>query len=202
VLGTGAALLALVLSLFALAAPAFADDASATCPPGQPLGRPPGQNPQTPGKPDGRPSDYPPGECGLRISRGSVARGESVQVEGSGYAAGELVALRLDPGAHDLGSVHADGNGAFSTSVVIPASATLGQNTVLATSATRELSAVLEVTPAAAAAAAAAPASSGSSTLPRTGMEIAGLTAVGLLLIVAGAFAVVTARRRRSLLAS
>jgi hypothetical protein len=194
VAGSIAVALALLMSVV-LTGAASAD--SSPCPPGQPSGRPPGQNPQQPGPPNGRPPQYPPGECNLQLSSGSVARGESVAVTGTGFAPGEVVALRLEPGAHALGTVTADSVGRFTQSVTVPSNASLGGSTVLATSASRELSAALEVT-AAADTSRSAPASARASVLSRTGAEIAATALAGLLLIAVGIVGVMVGRRRRN----
>lgn len=194
-LRTGLAALVLGFGLMVPMPPASADDAS-NCPPGQPTGRPPGQPPNAPpGQPSGRPPQYPPGECNLRLSRASAARGESVQVSGSGFKSGEQVVIRL--GGRIVGGAAAAGDGAFTTAVVVPGDADLGPTVVLATGARREQSAVLEVTASAAGAGSGSGAQDTSGTLPRTGGELAPTAAAGLGLVLAGTLAVVGARRRR-----
>jgi LPXTG-motif cell wall-anchored protein len=192
-------LIGTLLAVVAFVAPAAADDNS-KCPPGQPSGRPPGNPPTDAGKPTGRPPQYPIGECKLKLDRGSAARGESVMVSGEGFTPGSVVALRLDPGGHVLGSATAGADGSFVTDVVIPQAASLGRNEVLASGGGRELAAGLEVTAGAAAAgdpsrgAATAPASG---SLPRTGDAFLPTTLLGVSLVALGATAVMVARRRR-----
>lgn len=189
----GLAALLLGFGLMIPMPPVSADDAS-NCPPGQPAGRPPGQPPNAPpGQPTGRPPQYPPGECNLRLSRASAARGESVQVSGSGFQSGEQVVIRL--GGRIAGGAAAAGDGAFTAALVVPGDADLGPTVVLATGARREQSAVLEVTASAAGAGSGVQDTSGS--LPRTGGELAPTAAAGLGLVLAGILAVVGARRRR-----
>ena len=207
----GAALVVLAAGVLAVGAGApLAAAQSSPCPPGQPDGRPPGQPPGVPGQPNGRPPQYPPGACNLRLSAGSVARGEKLTVYGSGYAAASGVALSLHSDPIALGAVTADGQGSFTADVVIPASAPLGQHTVEAAGTAFDgspmvLSASLEVTDGAAASRGASrstssAAASGTSSggLAFSGVEIGLLTTLGLGLVAVGSVAVLGARRRRT----
>lgn len=194
------ATLALTIAAVVPAASASAQQSS-PCPPGQPADRPPGQPPDQPGRPTGRPLQYPPGECNLRLSRASAARGESVIASGSGYRPASTVELTLNSDPIALGSATTDAAGAFEHRFTVPATASLGSHTVTASGAdssggTRALSAALEVTDPAAAPGSAGR-SNGGSTLPRTGATIAAITAMGIVLVALGAMAVVGARRRR-----
>jgi len=182
--------------------------ASTPCPPGQPPGRPPGQPPGRPGPPRGRPPQYPPGQCEMRMSRSTVAAGQSVTAAGEGFTPGSPVRFAL--GAQDLQAATTDGAGAFVADVTIPVSTAPNTYPVTATGpdaagGTRVLAATLTVTPAAGVSPAsssspsgAAAASSPKGGLPRTGSSGSVPLTVGSVgLIVAGTLAVLGARRRR-----
>lgn len=183
-----------MMSVLALSpSSASAQAAEQGCPPGQPTGFPPGQPPTNPGRATGRP-DYPPGRCQLALSRNAAQRGDTVHTSGGGFVPGEQVTLSI--AGQQVRSVAADDNGAFSTDIVVPANAPIGRTEVVASSATQRLSANFEVLgdTAAAPAAASAP---GRGTLPRTGTDVAGVAAVGVLLTAAGTALVLMARKRR-----
>lgn len=196
----GAALVALLsgTTLFLTPGPAFAQTSGSPCAPGQPSDRPPG-SPAV--RPAGRPPQYPPGKCQLLLSRSVVPAGGSLQAAGAGFAPGSTVNLSL-AGA-SVGSAQADGSGAFSADVLVPASTRPGNHTVTASGAgsdggTQVLAASLEVT--AAGARGSAPGSAADSRdLPRTGAtSTVPLALAGGALLVAGSGAVVAARRRRT----
>jgi len=127
-----------------------------------------------------------------------VARGESVAVAGSGFAARSNVSVRLASGV-DLATFQADDNGAISGDVLIPRTAPLGDTQILASDGVRTLSASLRVTAAAAAGSSrAATAAAGSGILSRTGIDASLLTSIALSLIMVGAVLVIVVRRRRS----
>lgn len=180
------------------------------CPHGQPPDRPPGQ----PGQPGGgngngggsqgrgpnpnpgRPT-YPPGKCELGQSSSSTAAGTPVTFSGAGYQAGEPVAISLSNGTN-LATVTADPQGAFSDPVMIPASTKAGTYQVLATGAENELTGTLEVTsPAVEGVTQAAPKSSSGSSLPFTGAVVMPMLALAAGLLLAGAFMLRAAHRRR-----
>ena len=188
-------LLVLLLGLAGSTTAAFGQ--ASPCPPGQPQGRPPGQPPTQPGPPNGRPPNYPPGRCNLQLSKGSVERGESVQVTGNGFVPGSQVTLTLASGRH-LGFATAGADGGFTTSVVVPMDAELGRTEVVASDGVTTLSASLEIVDRAAATAAAGdPPSRSAGRLSRTGTDVLLTVAGGAALIVVGSAAVLAARRRR-----
>ncbi|HEX7167980.1 MAG TPA: hypothetical protein VF230_13465 [Acidimicrobiales bacterium] len=194
--------LAALLTVVAVAlvpAAALAQTAS-PCPPGQPPGRPPGVPPGPPaGTPPSGRGQYPPGECNLRLSQSAAQRGQTVGTSGSGFVPGEVVAMSLQPGGQSLGTTTANAQGEIAHDVVIPADAPLGENRVLAASATRELSASLEVvaTPATSRSnRASAPTSTAGGSLARTGVAIAGTVTLGSVLVMAGVLILGAARRR------
>ena len=196
----------LVVLPLLLAQPAHSQGAS-PCPSGQPPGRPPGtppgppESPQRP--PQGRPSEYTSrSECALRLGQSSASAGEAVTLAGAGYQPGSSVALTLNSKPISLGGAVADGNGAFTKVITVPAEAPAGRHTITAAGvdpagAQFVLSAAFEVTDAKGAVA-GAPASAGGQTLPRTGTSTVLLVALSTLLIAVGAALVVTARRRRA----
>ena len=191
-----AAVLALCLSgaLVLVAAPASAQ--ASPCPPGQPIGRPPGTPPNSPGQPDGRPPAYPPGQCALRLSQSAAARGTTIEAQGNGFVPGETVVLSL--GGREVARAIADPAGAVNTSFVVPNDAAFGRTEVTAAGQGQTLSAGFEVLAAGAAdrGRASAPARAAAG-LSRTGADIALMALAGAGLIAVGGAAVVTARRRR-----
>lgn len=189
-LALAAVIVMAVLGLSASSASAQA--AASSCPPGQPPGRPPGTPPGNPPVDTHRPQ-YPPGRCQLALSRSAADRGDTFQASGGGFVPGENVTLSI--AGSPVKSVVADGNGAFTTDVVVPKAAPLGSTEVRAAGADQVLSAAFEVTGPGSRGAGAA--SSGNGNLPRTGAELAATAALGVVLIALGAFAVVVARERR-----
>jgi len=203
-----AALVAAVALPLVLAAPANAQGAS-PCPAGQPPGRPPGTPPRAPEgeqrPPEGRPSQYTSrSECALRLNQTSASAGERVTLAGSGYQPGSDVELTLNSNPISLGGAVADGSGAFTQTITVPAAAPVGRHTITAAGvdpagAQFILSAAFEVTGTRGAAAAApAAADTGSDALPRTGTSSVVLLAAAALLIALGTALVITARRRRA----
>lgn len=172
------------------------------CPPGQPSDRPAGQPNSPPRQPADRPPQYPPGKCQLRLSQSVVAAGGSLQAAGAGFAPGSTVEVSLSGASLPLASTTADGGGAFSANLVIPASTKPGSHTVTASGGAQVLSASLEVTPAgsrprAAAGAGGSNAQAAGQNLPRTGSSSPlPLALAGGTLLAMGMGAVVVARRR------
>ncbi len=68
----------------------------------------------------------------LSLSAAEVRAGESVTVNGSGFAAGEVVALELHSEPVALGEATADAAGAFSVDVTIPAETSAGDHSIVA----------------------------------------------------------------------
>lgn len=125
-----------------------------------------------------------------------MARGETVQVSGSGFQPGQDVVLRL--GNRVVGGARAGSDGAFAAVLSVPDDIPVGPNRVLATGAGREQSAVLEVTRSRRPAGASRAASGGSGgLLPRTGSDLLLTTVAGVGLVAVGALAVAKARRAR-----
>ena len=184
----------------AFAGPAGAQ-AAEPCPPGQPQGRPPGGRPAVPpGQPGDRPPQYPPGKCQLRLSRATVAGGETVEVAGDGFATGSTVDIAL--AGRRLGTATAASTGSISTAVVVPADLAPGRHQMTATGpsalgGTQVLSASLTVTAAGGRPLGSAQPAGPAGSLPRTGSSSpVPLLLVGGALVLLGSGAVVTARRR------
>lgn len=134
-------------------------------------------------------SQYPPAAGALQVSDGEVTAGQTITVQGCGFAAGASVRVAL--GTVVLSTVLADATGGIETSVTIPASTAPGTHTLTATGqnsagGTLVLSANVEVL-------------GGGSDLPRTGSSsTTPLAAAGVGLVLLGGAAVVVARRRRT----
>ena len=184
-----------ILAVVAFAAPAWGQ--ASPCPPGQPPGRPPGTPPNQPGQPSGRPPAYPPGECNLALSQSAASRGQVVHATGTGYAPGETVTVTV--AGRSAGTAVADSVGAFSLDFTVPADAPVGRTQVLASAASRELSAAFEVVAAAEASRASAAGERGAATLSATGSDAAKLTLAGIGLVLIGTVLVIVVRRRRTL---
>jgi hypothetical protein len=80
---------------------------------------------------------YPPNRCSLALSASAAIPGQTI-VAGSascspGFAAGATVTLTLESDPVYLATATADANGQFSTPVTIPANATPGSHSVVAT---------------------------------------------------------------------
>jgi|SRR5688500_10887702 len=185
-----------ILAVVAFAAPAWGQEAS-PCPPGQPPGRPPGTPPNQPGPPPGRPPAYPPGECNLALSQSAASRGQVVHASGSGYAPGETVTVTV--AGRPAGTAVADSVGAFSLDFTVPNDAPVGRTQVLASAASRELSAAFEVIAAAEASRGSAAENEGAAALSATGSDAAKLTLAGIGLVLLGTVLVIVVRRRRTL---
>lgn len=183
-----------VVAVLTFAAPSSGQ--ASPCPPGQPPGRPPGVPPNQPGPPPGRPPAYPPGECNLALSQSAAQRGQTVHASGNGYATGETVVVTL--GGQQVGTAVADSVGAFSLDFTVPADAPIGRTDVLASSASRELTAAFEVIGAAEASRGSA-ADERAAALSSTGTDAARLALLGVGFVLAGVVLLIVVRRRRSL---
>lgn len=124
----GTALVSVVLAL--VLGNAASPGAAAQCPPGQPPGRAPGNAPGEGGD-SGRDS-YGPGTCELLLSTSSGTAGTSVEIAGAGAGAFTDVALEFRSTPVSLGSVTADAEGHYATTVTIPRGAAPGQHGIYA----------------------------------------------------------------------
>jgi hypothetical protein len=140
---------------------------------------------------------------GLELSTNVVVAGQTIGVTGQGWAAGSTVTLTFMSSGVTLGTVVANAQGNFSTTVTIPANATLGPHTIQATGPSLAnpavpltLTASLTVVASTAAPVAAAPAPS-HAPLPFTGWDPRGPLLGGLALLIIGTAAVLLSRSRR-----
>lgn len=133
---------------------------------------------------------YGPNAAAITTSTSSTGAGGSFTVSGSNFTPGGTVTIDLHSNPIFLASVTADPNGAFSTTVTIPADTVPGTHAIVATdaagdSATTDLT-VTGVVPVAA-----------SSGLAFTGADIAALSGVGAIALALGGMLILTGRRRR-----
>ena len=124
----------------------------------------------------------------LALSRDTVVQGGTLEVTGRGFGGGEDVTITLHSDPIRITEVTADGTGAFRVQVTIPASAEVGDHTLVAEGAASGLSAQASLTVTAA----------DPSDLAGTGgtIPVALLLTVLVLLIAGGALILV--RRRRT----
>ena len=120
--------------------------------------------------------------------------GQQVVLSGSGFGSRAPLTATFDSTPVLPGTLRADANGSFSVTVRIPQDATSGQHTiVVAGPGGRSVSAPFRVVE---------PASTGqpvgtpSAPLARTGFDVAGTSALALLLVVSGALVLVVNKRR------
>jgi hypothetical protein len=127
------------------------------------------------------------------VSNQTPAAGSALTFCGTGFQAGETVAITLSNGT-TYPSVVADASGAFCTTVVLGANLS-GTQTLTATGTTsgRTSSTTIQVA-AATANAGVAPSTGG---LAFTGAAVLGIGALGGLLLVGGATMVLASRRRK-----
>ena len=76
---------------------------------------------------------YGPGGTTISTNIFTVGAGGSLIVTGSGFQPGETVTLVLNSTPVTLGTTPANSQGAFSTTVIIPADTTPGNHTIVAT---------------------------------------------------------------------
>ncbi|WP_449407109.1 GH92 family glycosyl hydrolase [Microbacterium maritypicum] len=80
-------------------------------------------------------------EAEVVLGLSTIVQGGSLEISGRGFAAGELITITLHSDPIRLGEVTADGSGAFRTVVTIPASAPVGQHTLIVEGTSSGLSA-------------------------------------------------------------
>lgn len=133
---------------------------------------------------------YAPSSGTATVSDSTVAPGQTITVSGGGFAPGSTVTISLNPGGIALGTDTAGADCAFSEAVTIPTSVLAGSYTIQASGTdpsgnARVLSAAITVV--------------AGGDLPRTGSDnTKPLTFAGIGLVLIGAAAVVTVRRRRA----
>jgi LPXTG-motif cell wall-anchored protein len=146
--------------------------------------------------------DYPPGSgATIALSDAEVSPGQSLTISGTGFLGGSDAAAQLNP---PLGSARVDGSGRFSLTATIPVDTSLGAHTITVSGIARDgvpvtRSAAVTVVAPGDGGTGGVGAGRGGEALPRTGTaSTTPLTAAGVGLVLIGAFAVATARRRRT----
>lgn len=144
---------------------------------------------------------YPPNQCSLALSVSAAIPGQTI-VAGSancspGFAAGATVEITLESDPVHLATVRADADGQFSTPVTIPADATPGSHSVVATGqgasgSTPTIRAGLTVM----SGTAGARAEGAAGGLPFTGSDSLPLVWIALALLTVGTAFVLAVRRR------
>ncbi|MFF2389338.1 GH92 family glycosyl hydrolase [Agromyces sp. NPDC058104] len=90
--------------------------------------------------------DAPVVDAELVLGDDTVAQGGKLELTGTGFGSGEIVAITLHSEPVRLAEVTTDGDGSFSTEVTIPATVALGEHTLIAEGATSGLSAQATLT--------------------------------------------------------
>lgn len=149
------------------------------------------------------PSTYAPSPCvTLTLSATIVAPGVAITITGSGFLAFSVIVITFHTAPVTLATVRADGNGDFSATVTIPASATPGSHVIEASGTGangQPLTLTTPVTIASAIPVSVPSASRPTSTagqLPFTGANLALTGGTGGVLVLGGAAAIVASRRR------
>ena len=139
------------------------------------------------------------GGCTISTNIFTVGDGGSLIVTGSGFLPGETVTLVLHSTPVTLGTAPADSQGAFSTSVIIPADTTPGNHTIVGTGNTSGLTATtsIVVVSATTTGGTSTGGSSGGGSLAFTGADIAAMAGVGAIALALGGMLVFAGRRRR-----
>ncbi|WP_082600457.1 esterase-like activity of phytase family protein [Agromyces sp. Root81] len=145
---------------------------------------PGGTEPGGPGEPGG------PASPSLVLGAGSVAAGGSLEVRGTGFAAGSTVRLELHSEPAVLGQATVSTDGALAFTARIPAATAPGAHTVVAVLADgTTVSAAITVT-------GATNGSTSTADLASTGVEPVVALLAAILVLLAGAVSVLIARRR------
>src|SRR5665213_2034478 len=141
---------------------------------------------------------YGPNAPHLSTNVSTVGAGGSLIVTGSGFQPGETVSLVLGCTSVTLGSTPADSQGAFSTSVTIPASTPPGNCAIIATGNTSGSTSTtsIVVTSATTTGGTSTSGSSGGG-LAFTGAHLAAMAGVGAIALALGGMLVFAGRRRR-----
>jgi hypothetical protein len=92
------------------------------------------------------PAEAPVETAAITTSAASVAQGSTVTVAGTGFGAGEKVALELHSAVISLGEAATDADGTFSATVTVPAGAAVGAHELVATGVTSQRSASTSLT--------------------------------------------------------
>lgn len=142
---------------------------------------------------------YPPtNSCAISTLNHSVQPGDTINLNGSGFAANSTVTLTLHSTPMSLGTVHTDGTGAFTDSVTIPSSLTGTSHTIVASSPSVTCSMGLSATKGVDAVSTSKP-TSGTDALATTGFAAMTASVIAVALLAGGALLLVLGRRRRQL---
>lgn len=137
-------------------------------------------------------AQYPPSALGLQLSKTEVTRGESIQITGTCFLANTVVSIEFLPGPVSLGSAQTNAQGTFARTVTIPADATPGAHTIVASDGTNRLTATVSVL-------GITITRGDTSGLPRTGAAFTiPFGIAGVALIAVGTLAVLATRRKRA----
>ncbi|WP_127792138.1 hypothetical protein [Agromyces sp. LHK192] len=161
----------------------------------------PTEQPTEPTEQPTEPTEQPTEGATLTLSATELSPGEEFDLEGTGFAPDESVAVELHSEPIPVGSLAADASGAVAGTLTVPAGAPAGAHRVVVTGATSGVTAAVDITVLKAAAAAASASSSGSG-LASTGTTIAwGAGGLALALVALGIALVVRRRRATSITA-
>lgn len=119
---------------------------------------------------------------------GTVLAGQSVRIAGGGFNPGATIRITIESDPVTLGTVTADGNGAFSAMAAIPTRFPNGDHTLKATGISRNGTLVLSQ---------AVVVQGGTSALPVTGSSTTVALLVGASLVGAGGLLVILTRHGR-----
>jgi hypothetical protein len=143
---------------------------------------------------------YGPTAATLTSSTTTVCAGCSITLSGTGFQPGETITIQLFSTPVTLGSTTADPQGAFTTTVTIPADTTPGNHTIVATGLTSGITASFAIVVTGASTTGAVTPSAGtpsSGSLAFTGADIAAMAGVGAIALALGGMLVFAGRRRR-----
>ena len=132
---------------------------------------------------------YPPTSASVQLSSTEVAPGAQITVSGTCFTPNSVVGLEFQSAPVSLGAAQTNAAGSFSRTVTIPADATPGRHTIVASDGRFTQTATLNVLGG----------GGDGGGLPRTGAAFTvpfGLGGTGL--IVVGTLAVLAARRKRA----
>ncbi len=142
------------------------------------------------------PTDYGSGTSPI-VTTQTPPEGGQVGVSGQGCAPGETIDISLDNGAFDLGSTTTDSTGAYNTTVTLPAGVT-GVHTINVIGESSGCSGAAAINIGAVGSGGGSGGESGGGGLASTGVAVAGIGAVGLVLLVGGGLMLMAGRRRKA----
>jgi tripartite-type tricarboxylate transporter receptor subunit TctC len=142
---------------------------------------------------------YGPNAPTLTGNTTTVGPGGTITLNGTGFQPGETVTLQLFSTPVTLGASMANSQGAFTTTVTIPANTTPGNHTIVATGNTSGATAsfAIVVTGASATGGSTTGGASSGGSLAFTGADIAAMAGIGAIALALGGMLVFAGRRRR-----